>query len=83
MPPSVLAEGLGSCAAATIPEMSVKAGCAADTVPSSAIAERLARFRGLTLLPFEVTALSLVAVRPPTRAYFQWEVVGHYALGIV
>ncbi len=52
-----------------------------DAVPSSAIAERLTRFRGLTLPPFAVTAISLVGVRQPTRAYFQWDVLGRFALG--
>lgn len=52
-----------------------------DDVPSAAIAERLARFRGLTLPPFAVTAISLVGVGQPTRAYFQWEVVARFALG--
>ncbi len=52
-----------------------------DTAPSSAIAERLARFRGLTLPPFAVTTISLVATRQPTQAYFQWDVLGRFALG--
>jgi hypothetical protein len=51
-----------------------------DSAPSAAIADRLARFRGLTLPPFAVEALSLVAVRPPTAAYFQWETLRHMAL---
>lgn len=50
-------------------------------MPSSAIAERLAPFRGLTLPPFAVTAISLVGTREPTQAYFQWEVLGRFALG--
>lgn len=52
-----------------------------DSVPSSAIAERLARFRGLMLPPFAVTAISLVGTRQPTQAYFQWEALGRFALG--
>lgn len=54
-----------------------------DAAPTSDLAQRLARFRGLTLPPIDVSALSLVAVRPPTHRYFQWDVLQHVPLGPV
>jgi 2'-5' RNA ligase superfamily protein len=53
------------------------------TAPAAAIADRLARYRGLALPPFAVEALSLVVVRPPTHPYFQWEVLRRVPLAPV
>jgi 2'-5' RNA ligase len=52
-----------------------------DTAPTTAIAECLAQFRELRLPAFEAPALSLVGVRHPIRAYFQWEVLERFAFG--